>query len=168
MKTFYALLIAALFTTAACKKDKDAAKTEPAKTEPAAKTADPAKTEPAPTPEPAKTEPAKTEPAPAAGAVTVDAVGAQALALAEKMGKVADDAGDSCEKLGTGLKGLTEDAKTIAKHEKELEKTPEAKKEFAAKYEKPAVEKMGASMKKIEKCMENADVKAFIEAISAE
>ena len=170
MKIFYALLIAALFTTAACGKKKDnAAKTEPAKTEPAAKPAEPAKTEPSPT-EPAKVEPAKVEPAktePAAGALTVDQVGAKANELTDKLAKAATDAGDDCAKLGTGLKALTDEAKAYAAMEKEIEKDAEKKKEFEAKFEKQAEEKMKAPMKKVEKCMKNADVKAFIDAIAS-
>jgi hypothetical protein len=175
MKTFYALLIAALFTTAACGKKKDeAAKTDPAKTEPAAKGTDPAKTEPAKTEpamtEPAKTEPAKTEPAktePAMAAVTVESAGAKAMEFADKIAKVSTDAGDDCAKLGAGLKGLIEDAKVVVAQEKEIEKDAAKKKEFETKFEKKAEEKIKAPMKKVEKCMTNADVKAFIETLGA-
>jgi len=168
MKIFYALLIAALFTTAACKKKDEAAK-EPAK-EPAAKPAEPPKAEPPPTPEPPKAEPAKTEPTPTeppkAPEVTVADAGAKANALTDdKLVAAAKDAKDDCAKLGTALKGLTEEMKTAMAAEKEIEKDAAKKKEYEEKFEKPAQAKLKDVMKKLDKCKANADVKAFNEAM---
>jgi tRNA U54 and U55 pseudouridine synthase Pus10 len=159
MKTFYALLIAALFTTAACKK-KDEAKTEPANTDPAAKT-----TEPPATPEPVKAEPPPAEPA--APAVTVDEAGAKVNEFTDKLVQASKDAGADCAKLGTALKALTEDAKAVAAQEKEIEKDAAKKNEFETKFGKAAEAKVKDPMTKIEKCMTNADVKAFIEVLGA-
>jgi hypothetical protein len=168
MKTFYALLIAALFTTAACSKKKDEpAKTDPAKTDPAMKPTDPPKTDTM-APDPAKTaEPPKTDPAPA-GALSVDDAGKMANDFADKITKVTTDAGNDCAKLGAGLKGLTEDAKKAAAAEKEFEKSADNKKAFKDKYQTEIDKKMKEPMGKIEKCMTNADVKAFIDTLAAE
>jgi len=170
MKTFYALLIAALFTTAACNKKKDETKTEPVKTDPAAKPAEPAApdpaakpTEPPPPPaEPPKAEPVKAEPPP----VTVEDAGAKLNALVDKVVKATKDAGADCAKLGTALKPLVEDAKVVSANDKELEKDAAKKKEFETKFEKAAEAKTKAPMKQVEKCMTNADVKAFVEALA--
>jgi hypothetical protein len=177
MKTLCALLIAALFTTAACK-GKDAAKTEPAKTDPAAKPTEPPKADPA-TPDPAKADPAKADPAkveppkteppktePAAAPVTVEQAGAKLNDLVDKVVKATTDAGNDCAKLGTALKALIEDAKVVSAQDKEIEKDPAKQKEFEAKYEKAADAKTKAPMKKVEKCMTNADVKAFTDALA--
>jgi hypothetical protein len=177
MKTFYALLIAALFTTAACKKKDEAAKTDPAK-DTAAKTAEPSKADPTTpatptTPDPTKAEPAKGDTGTAGAAtgtpnVTVDQAGAKAMELTDKVVKVSADAGDDCAKFGAGLKGLTEDAKAMVANDRELAKDPAKKQEYQTKYEKPAQAKLEPLMQKIEKCMTNADVKAFIDVVAAE
>lgn len=178
MKTFYALLIAALFTTAACKKKDEAAKTDPAK-DTAAKTAEPPKADPTATPttptpttaDPAKADPAKADTGAATGTpnVTVDQAGAKAMELTDKVVKASTDAGDDCGKFGTALKGLTEEAKAMVANDKELAKDPAKKQEYQAKYEKPAQAKLQPAMQKLEKCMEtNADVKAFIEVVASD
>lgn len=174
MKTFYALLIAALFSTAACSKKKDEpAKTDPAKTDPAMKPTDPPKTDTtAPDPakaDPTKTaEPPKTDTAAPAGAMSVDDAGKLANDFADKITKVTTDAGNDCAKLGAGLKGLTEDAKKASAAEKEFEKSADNKKAFKDKYQGEIDKKMKEPMGKIEKCMTNADVKAFIDTLAAE
>lgn len=169
MKTFYALLIAALFSTAACSKKKDEpAKTDPAKTDPAMKPTDPPKTDTT-APDPAKTaEPPKTDTTAPAGAMSVDDAGKLANDFADKITKVTTDAGADCAKLGAGLKGLTEDAKKASAAEKEFEKNPDNKKAFKDKYQGEIDKKMTEPMGKIEKCMTNADVKAFIDTLAAE
>lgn len=161
MKTFYALLIAALFTTAACGKKKD----EGTKADPAAKPTEPAQADPAKA-DPATPEPPKAEPA--AGGMTVDQAGEAATAYADKLAKAAADAGDDCEKLGAGLKGLNEDTKSMAAMQQEFEKNAENKKAFEDKFQTQLNEKLKEPMGKIEKCIENADVKAFIETFTAE
>jgi hypothetical protein len=163
MKTFYALLIAALFTTAACKKKDEAAKSDPA-TDPAAKTAEPAKADPA-APDPATAEPAAAAPA---GGMSVDDAGKMANEFADKLVKATADAGDDCAKLGTNLKALTEEAKKAAAAEKEFDKSPDNKKAFQEKYAADLNKKMETPMKAWEKCMTNADVKGFIESLGAE
>ena len=162
MKTFYALLIATLFTTVACgnKKDEPAKTNEPAKTDPAAKTAEPPKAEP-PAPEPPKAEPPKAEPS----AAEVDQMGATSLAFADKLAKVGTDAGNDCAKLGAGLKTMVDEVKKNAELEKEFRKNAENKKEFEDKYQAQLDAKVKDVQKKIEKCEKNADVKAFLEAI---
>lgn len=180
MKTFYALLIAALFTTAACKKKDEAAKTDPAK-DTTAKTAEPAKADPTATPttpstaDPAKADPAKADTGTATGTptgtpnVTVDQAGAKAMELTDKVLKASTDAGDDCGKFGTALKGMTEDAKAMVANDKELAKDPAKRQEYQTKYEKPAQAKLEPLMQKLEKCMEtNADVKAFIEVVASD
>lgn len=173
MKTFYALLIAALFTTAACTKKDEAAKTDPAK-DTTAKTAEPAKADPTTPTTPATpttADTAKAEPAQGntgTSNVTVDQAGAKAMELTDKVVKVSTDAGDDCAKFGTGLKGLTEDAKVMVANDRELAKDPAKKQEYQTKYEKPAQAKLEPLMQKIEKCMTNADVKAFIDIVAAE
>lgn len=167
MKIFYALLIAALFTVACNKKKDDPAKADPAKTDPAAKPTEAPKAEPA-TPDPAKAEPAaaepaKAEPAPAAG--DVDQAVARALEFSDKLAKVVTEAGADCAKVGAALKGIQAEAKTVAAAEKALAGDPEKKKAYDEKYQKPAEEKLKGPMKQVERCMENADVKAFIEAL---
>jgi hypothetical protein len=163
MKTFHALLIAALFTTAACKKKDEAGKTAPAK-DPAAKTADPA---PAPTPTPTTAPALPAEPGkadPAGAGVTVDQAGAQAMELTDKIVKASSDAGDDCGKFGTRLKAMTEEVKVMAANDKELAKDPAKRQEYQTRYEQPALAKLQPLMQKLEKCMEtNADVKAFMD-----
>ena len=172
MKIFHALLIAALFTTAACKKKDEAGKTAPAK-DPAAKTADPTTpTTPTPPTAPAlPAEPGKADPAGAgAGAgVTVDQAGAKAMEVTDKVIKASTDAGEDCGKFGTSLKALTEEVKVMAANDKELAKDPAKRQEYQTKYERPAQAKLQPIMAKLEKCMAtNADVKAFVEIVSAE
>ena len=165
MRTFHALLIAALLTTAACgKKKEQAAKTDP-KADPAAKAAEPAKEAPgAPAmPDPAKGEPAKAEP----GAVTVDQAGAKANEVTDKVVKASTDAGDDCSKFGTGLKALMEDAKAMVANDREISKDPEKKQEYEAKYVRPAQAKLGPLMAKLEQCNGNPDVKRFLELVGA-
>jgi hypothetical protein len=163
MKIFYALLIAALFTVACNKKKDDPAKAAPAKTDPAAKPTEAPKAEPA-TPDPAKAEPDKAEPA-AAAAGDVDQAVARALEFSDKLAKVVTEAGEDCAKIGAALKGIQAEAKTVASAEKALAGDPEKKKAYDEKYQKPAEEKLKGPMKQVERCMENADVKAFIEAL---
>ena len=173
MKLFYALLIAAVFTATACGKKKDDAKTdpapkttEPAKADPAM--ADPAKPDPAKA-DPAKAEPAKAEPAGKKGSeYTVDEAGAMALALTEKMAKAVDGGGADCAKIGENLKALTDEVKAAAVLEKDFEKDAAKKQEFAKKFDPQIEAKMKDAMPKLEKCMTNADVKAFIETMAAE
>jgi len=173
MKLFYALLIAAAFTTTACKK-KDEAKTdpatktaEPAKTDPAK--ADPAKADPTKT-EPAKTEPAMTEPAKPAKSgseYTVDEAGAMSLALAEKIVKAIEGGGGDCAKVGTNLKALTDEVKAASVLEKEFEKDAAKKQEFSKKFDPQIDAKMKGAMPTLEKCMTDAQVKAFIDTMAS-
>jgi hypothetical protein len=151
MKLLYALLTAALFTTAACGKKKD----EPAKTEPAAKTT-----------EPAKTEPAKTEPGKPGSAYTVDEAGAVTLPLSDKIAKAIEDGGTDCAKMGTNLKGLTEEVKAHAVLEKDFNKDAAKKAEFDKKYGPQLEAKLKEPVKKLQSCMSNADVKAFADLMS--
>lgn len=175
MKLFYALLIAAAFTTTACKK-KDEAKTdpatkttEPAKTDPAK--ADPAKADPAKA-DPTKTEPAKTEPEPAktgksGSEYTVDEAGAMSLALAEKIVKAIEGGGGDCAKVGTNLKALTDEVKAASVLEKEFEKDAAKKQEFSKKFDPQIDAKMKGAMPTLEKCMTDAQVKAFIDTMAS-
>lgn len=173
MKTIYALLIAALFTTApACKKKDEAAKTdpaakagEPAKTDPANKAADPAAT-----PDPAKTaEPAKTEPAAAGGGgggMSVDEAGTKANAIVDKMVKAIADGGEDCAKIGSNLAAMQGDVKAMSEGSKEFDKDPAKKKAFDDKYGKGLESKMSPVVPKLQKCADNADVKAFFAALA--
>lgn len=158
MKTFYALLIAALFTTAACKKKDEAAKTEPAKTDPAAKTTD-MKTDTA-TPDPAKADTAKTDTA-AGGGMTVDEAGAKITALMEKVGTAVTSASGDCAKMGANLKPLTGEVKTLMEQGKSIDNDPAKKKEFDTKYGDKMMKQMEGWMPAVEKCKDNAEVKAF-------
>jgi hypothetical protein len=183
MKLLYALLTAALFTTAACGKKKD----EPAKTDPAAKTTDPAKTDPAKTApatpdpakadpakadpakaEPAKTEPAKTDTGKPGSAYTVDEAGAHSLALGDKIAKAIEDAGGDCAKMAANLKVLTDEVKAASALEKDFNKDAAKKAEFDKKYEPQLEAKMAEPVKKLQKCMSNPDVKAFVETMAAD
>lgn len=173
MKLFYALLIAAVFTTTACKK-KDEAKTdpaaktaEPAKADPAK--ADPAKAEPAKT-EPAMTEPAKTEPAKtgkSGSEYTVDEAGAMSLALADKLIKAIESGGGDCAKVGANLKALTDEVKAASVLEKDFEKDVAKKQEFSKKFDPQIDAKMKGSMPTLEKCMTDPEVKAFIDTMAS-
>jgi hypothetical protein len=164
MKTFHALLIAALLTATACEKKKEAAKADP-KAEPAVKTSEPAKEAPAAPamPDPAKGEPAKAE----GGGMTVDQAGAKAMEVTDKVIKAATDAGEDCSKFGTGLKALMEDAKVMVANDRELSKDPEKKQEYQNKYERPAQAKLGPLMEKLEKCNGNPDVKRFLDLVGS-
>ena len=164
MKTFHALLLAALLTTGACKKKDEAAKTEP-KVDPAAKTSEPAREAPgAPAmPDPAKGEPAKAEP----GGVTIDQAGAKATEVADKVVAASTSAGEDCSKFGTSLKALMEDAKVMVANDREISKDPEKKQEYQTKYERPAQAKLGPVMEKLEKCQGNPDVKRFLELVGS-
>ena len=165
MKTFYALLIAALFTTGACSKKKEGGTAEPAKTDPAAKPAEAAKVDPA-TPDPAKPEPAKAEPAkPVAGEMTVDEAGAKATAMMEKVGATVTGAGGDCAKMGTGLKALTDEVKAMMESGKNIDADPAKKKEFDEKYGSKMMKQMEGWLPAIEKCKDNAEVKAFFESM---
>jgi hypothetical protein len=173
MKTLYVLLIAALFTTAACGKKKDEAKKEPAKTDPAAKPTEPAKTDPA-MPDPAKADPAKADPAKAdpakadpapAGAMTVDEAGAKLTALMDKVGTAVTSAGTDCAKMGANLKTLTEEVKATMKAGESIDKDPAKKKEFDTKYGEKLMKGMEKWMPGVDKCKDNAEVKAFFTAM---
>ena len=167
MKTFSALLIAALFTTAACSKKKDEAKMDPAKTEPAAKGTDPAK-DPA-TPDPAKADPAKADPGtatpPAGGTMTVDEAGAKATAMMDKVGGAVTSANGDCAKMGTNLKALTAEVKATMDAGKDFDKDAAKKKEFDDKYGAKMMKQMEGWLPAVDKCKDNADVKAFFESM---
>lgn len=173
MKTVYALLIAALFTTAACK-----GKEQPAKVNPAAKSGEPAKPEaakvdPAASAEPTTPEPkaeptaaAAGEPAAPASAgskLTVDEAGTKALALADKFAKVIAGAGEDCTKVGAGLKSLTAEIKESVALEQDFVKDEAKQREFSTKYEAQVTEKMKGTFPVIQKCMENPDVKGVLQ-----
>lgn len=155
MKTLYCLLIAALFTAAACKK-KDEAKKDPPKTDPAAKPADPAKPDPAKPADPPK----PADPA-AGGTMTVDEAGAKMTAMMDKVGAAVKDAGGDCAKMGTNLKALTDEMKATMKAGEEFDKDEAKKKEFETKYGDKLMKQMGEWTPALEKCKDNADVKAF-------
>jgi hypothetical protein len=89
-------------------------------------------------------------------------------AFADKLAKAVADAGNDCAKLGTNLKGLNEDAKKLATSQKEFEKNAENQKAFKDKYQTELDKKMKDPMEKLGKCMENADVKTFIDTLSAD
>jgi flagellin-like hook-associated protein FlgL len=160
MKTFYALLIAALFTTAACKKKDETGKTEPGKTDTAAKTTDTAKTDTAWTPDPAKAGMAKADTA-AGGGMTVDEAGAKITALMEKVGTAVTSANGDCAKMGASLKPLTDEVKALMEQGKSIDKDPAKKKEFDTKYGDKVMKQMEGWMPAVEKCKDNAEVKAF-------
>lgn len=179
MKLLYAVLLAAAFTAPACDKKKDAAKTDPA-----AKTADPAKADPATpdpaakTADPAKTEPAKTEPASTVAVAvpagksgsqyTVDEAGAISLAYADKMLKAIDGSGGDCTKMGANLKVLDVEMKSMSELERDFNKDAAKKAEFAKKYEPQISAKLQDSLPKLQTCMANADVKAFIDGMASD
>jgi hypothetical protein len=160
MKTFYALLIAALFTTAACKKKDEAGKADPAKTDTAAKTTDTAKTDTAGTPDPAKADPAKADTA-AGGGMSVDEAGAKITALMEKVGNAVTGANGDCAKMGANLKPLTDEVKALMEQGKSIDKDPAKKKDFDTKYGDKVMKQMEGWMPAVEKCKDNAEVKAF-------
>jgi flagellin-like hook-associated protein FlgL len=163
MKTFYALLIAALFTTAACKKKDEAAKTEPAKTDTAAKTTDTAKTDTA-TPDPAKADTAKADTA-AGGGMTVDEAGTKITALMEKVGTAVTSASGDCAKMGANLKPLTGEVKALMEQGKSIDSDPAKKKEFDTKYGDKMMKQMEGWMPAAQKCQDNAEVKAFFSSM---
>ena len=155
MKTFYALLIAALFTTAACKKKDEAPKADPAKTDPAAKTTDTTAT-----PDPAKADTAKTDTA-AGGGMSVDEAGAKITALMDKVGTAVTSANGDCAKMGANLKPLTDEVKALMEQGKSIDKDPAKKKDFDTKYGDKVMKQMEGWMPAVEKCKDNAEVKAF-------
>jgi hypothetical protein len=158
MKTFYALLIAALFTTACAKKKDEAAKTDPATKPTEAAKVDPATATPA-TPDPAKAEPA------AAGGMTVDEAGTKVIAMMDKVASAVTGAGGDCAKMGTNLKALTAEVKAMVESGKDIDKDPAKKKEFDEKYGPKLMKQMGEWTPAVEKCKDNADVKAFFESM---
>ena len=160
MKTVYALLIAALFTTAACgKKKEEGAKMDPK--DPAAKTTDTPKADPA-TPDPAK----PADPAMAGGStMTVDEAGTKITAMMDKVGAAVTGAGGDCAKMGTSLKALTPEVKSLMEAGKNFDKDEAKKKEFETKYGEKLMKSMGGWMPAAEKCKDNAEVKAFFESM---
>jgi hypothetical protein len=165
MKTVYALLIAALFTTAACGKKKDeAAKTDPPKTDPATKPTEPAKPDPA-TPDPAKPDPAKPAEPAAGGSMSVDEAGNKMGALMEKVGAAIKDAGGDCAKMGAALKPLSGEMQAMMKAGEEFDKDEAKKKEFDTKYGDKMMKQMEGWLPAVDKCKDNADVKAFFMAL---
>ncbi|HSK01481.1 MAG TPA: hypothetical protein VK932_09580 [Kofleriaceae bacterium] len=157
MKTFSALLLAALLATTACKKKEEAKTGEPAKTtEPT--TGEPAKTEPT-TPEPPKAEPA------AGGKMTVDEAGAKATAMMDKVGVAITSAGTDCAKMGANLKELTAEVKTTMESGKHIDEDPAMKKEFEEKYGSKMMKQMEGWGPALEKCKDDAEVKAFFTAM---
>jgi hypothetical protein len=164
MKTFYALLIVALFTTAACKKKDEAAKTGDMKTDPAAKTTDTAKTDTAATPDPAKADMAKTDTA-AGGGMSVDEAGAKMTALMEKVGTAVTSANGDCAKMGANLKPLTGEVKTLVEQSKSIEKDPAKQKELETKYGDKVKKQMESWGPAAQKCQDNAEVKAFFDSM---
>jgi hypothetical protein len=161
MKTLYALLIAALFTIAACgKKQDEAAKTDPAK-DPAMQPTEPPKADPA-TPNPAAAPPT-TAPA-AAGAMTVDEAGTKALALLAKINTAVTSAGGDCAKMGANLKLLTDEAKAMKAAEKVFLSDPAKKKEFEAKYGEKVNNQTGFAAFVV-KCTDDAEVNAFFSSL---
>lgn len=152
MKIFSALLIAALFTTAACKKKDEAAKVDPAKADMAAKTTDTPKGDMA-APDPAK--------AAAGGSMSVDEAGTKMTALMDKVGAAVTGAGGDCAKMGASLKGLTGEMKTLMESGKSIDSDPAKKKEFETKYGEKMMKQMEGWGPAIEKCKDDAEVKAF-------
>jgi hypothetical protein len=156
MKTFSALLLAALLATTACKKKEETGATDPAKTTEPAKTAEP--TTPT-TPEPAKADPA------AGGKMTVDEAGAKLTAVMDKVGTAITSAGTDCAKMGANLKELTAEVKATMESGKHIDADPAMKTEFEEKYGAKAMKQMESWMPNVEKCKDNAEVQGFFAAM---
>lgn len=121
-------------------------------------------------PEPAKPAPiANAAPAaqPAPAALSVDEAGANAMALVDKLVKAIEDAGTDCPKMGQNLKGIIGDLKLAVTQEAELAKDPAKKAAFTEKYEPQLEAKLKDSLPKLAACIEDPEVKAFIQAMEA-
>jgi len=178
MKLVKIAFIAALFSlTIACKKKDDAA-SAPKTADPAAGAPTPTATDPAPptpttptpttptamTPTPAA--PAGTAPAPAVTPfASVDEAGAAALVLAEKVAAAVSSAGGDCAKIAASLSTLAPEFKVASERSKSIENDPAKRQEFAEKYEKPAMAKLGSTMQALQACQNSPEVQAFMQSM---
>jgi hypothetical protein len=142
MKTLHAVLIAALFISAACGSKKDEPRQDPPKTDPT-------------TPAPAKADPA-------AGVVTVDEAGTRLTALMEKIGAAVTSAGGDCAKMGASLRLLIPAARATKSINEAIEKDRAKNEEFYDRYGDKLLEDLGKWLPAVEKCSANEDVKAFL------
>jgi hypothetical protein len=97
--------------------------------------------------------------------MTVDEAGAKMTTLMDKVGTAVTSAKGDCAKMGANLKTLTEEVKTTMSAGEAIDKDPAKKKEFDTKYGQKLMKNMEGWMKDVEKCKDNAEVKAFFEAM---
>lgn len=118
---------------------------------------------PAPAPKPA----APAGPA-AAPKSDVDEVGEQVLATGEKLAATINSAGGDCAKMGQALQGIADDMIAASRLEQKLEADPAKKAEYERKYEGKFEALAKDSFPKLEACMTDPGVKAFIDKLSAD